>query len=143
MSAMIMNGKAPTLISGVPKRGVLGGDDQIAGERDAERTGEHVTAGRADAWACPAEPISLKRPTKRSEPKCLCTSGTSPAKPPRLAPEEKVFSCEEASTTQRTSSSSRARSKRLGQPASSSAESALRVSGSLSVIVRDAASATA
>ncbi len=67
--------------------------------------------------------------------KCLCTSGTSTEKPPRLAPEEKTFSCEEASTTQRTASSSRARRSPAISPPISSAERALRVAGSLSVSV--------
>jgi hypothetical protein len=52
-----------------------------------------------------------------------------------LAPEEKVFSCEDASTTQRAASSSRARSNAAIRPANMSGESALRVSGSFSVIV--------
>jgi len=71
----------------------------------------------------------------RSEAKCLCTSGTSAAKPPRFAPEENTFSCEDASTTQRTSSSSRALCSELTRPSISSAERELRVSGSFSVTV--------
>ena len=43
-----MNGNVPTLISGVPNVGLLGGDDQIARERDPERAGEHVPARGAD-----------------------------------------------------------------------------------------------
>ena len=72
---------------------------------------------------------------KRCEPKCLCTSGTSAPKPARFAPEEQTFSCEEASTTQRTRSSSRALPSASEQLVSSSADSALRVSGWFSVMV--------
>ncbi len=39
-----MNGNAPTLISGVPNVACLGGHDQVARERDPERSGEHVSA---------------------------------------------------------------------------------------------------
>ena len=35
----------------------------------------------------PSSPISVNRRGKRSIPKCLCTSGTSAAKPPRFAPD--------------------------------------------------------
>jgi hypothetical protein len=52
-----------------------------------------------------------------------------------LPPLENTFSCEEVSTTQRTASSSLARSKAAIRSPSSSSESALRVSGWSSVIV--------
>ena len=68
-------------------------------------------------------------------PKCLWTSGTSAANPPRFAPEENTLSCEEVSTTQRTASSSRASVKAAISSPSSSSDSALRVSGWSSVIV--------
>ena len=48
MIAMIMKGKAPTLISGVPKRRALLGDQQVAGEREAHAAGEHVAVGGAE-----------------------------------------------------------------------------------------------
>ena len=68
--------------------------------------------------------------------------GVSEPKPPRFAPEEKTFSCEEASTTTRTASSSRAlRSESISSP-SRSGESELRVSGSSSVIVATPVAAT-
>ena len=68
-------------------------------------------------------------------PKCLCTTGTSAAKPLRFAPDENTVSCEDVSTTQRTRSSSRAASKAAIRSPSSSLESALRVSGWSSVTV--------
>ena len=68
-------------------------------------------------------------------PKWRWMIGTSAAKPARLAPDENTVSCEEVSTTQRTSSSSRAASKAAISSPSSSFESALRVSGWLSVTV--------
>ncbi len=75
-------------------------------------------------------------------PKCLWTSGISAAKPARLPPAEKTFSCEEVSTTQRTSSSTRASFSAAISSPSVSAPSALRVSGSSSVIVATIASST-
>ena len=62
-------------------------------------------------------------------------SGTSAAKPARFAPEEKVVSCDEVSTTHRTTLSSRAVSKASISSLRSSAERALRVSGWFSVTV--------
>ena len=67
--------------------------------------------------------------------KCLCTSGTSAANPPRLPPLEKTLSWVEVSTTQRTASSSRHASSAAISSASSSSDSALRVSGWSSAIV--------
>ncbi len=131
---MIMNGNVPTLISGVPN--VAPSEATIRSHASAIPSAPASTWPRAaHTVGLPSAPISLNRPTKRSEPKCFSTSGASAPKPPRLAPEENVFSCEDASTTQRTSASSRARSNAAIRPPSSSGESALRVSGSLSVIV--------
>ena len=107
---MTMNGKVAHADLGGAEGGLLGGHDQVAGERQSESAGEHVAAGGADARLLSA-PISVKSRGSASVPKCLCTSGTSAANPWRLAPEEKTVGCEEASTTQRTPSSSRARSK--------------------------------
>ena len=45
---MIMNGKAPTLISGVPNSAPSLRDDQVAGERDPQRARQHVAVGRAE-----------------------------------------------------------------------------------------------
>src|SRR5947209_4524377 len=82
MSAMIMNGNAPTLISGVPKL--------ASSEATIRSHASAIPRAPARTWprtthrvGLPRSPISLNRPTKRSEPKCLCTSGTSAAKPPR------------------------------------------------------------
>jgi hypothetical protein len=52
-----------------------------------------------------------------------------------LPPAEKTFSCEEASTTTRTASSAFASRSESASSDRSSVESALRVSGSSSVIV--------
>ncbi len=141
MIAMIMNGNVPTLISGVPN--VAPSPATIRSHASAIPRAPASTWPRAaQTVGLPSWPISLKRPTKRSEPKCFSTSGASAPKPPRAAPEENVFSCEERSTTQRTASSSRALSKATISPPSSSGESALRVSGSFSVIVAMPESAT-
>ena len=138
---MIMNGNAPTLISGVPN--VASSEATIRSHASAIPSAPASTCPRtAHTVGLPSSPISLNMLTKRSEPKCLCTSAASAPKPPRLAPEENVFSCEDASTTQRTASSSRARSNAAIRPPSSSGESALRVSGSFSVIVATPESAT-
>jgi hypothetical protein len=72
----------------------------------------------------------------------LCTSGASAANPARLPPLENTFSCVEVRTTQRTASSSRARSKAAIRSSSTSSESALRVSGWSSAIVATPLAAT-
>ncbi len=124
-----MNGNAPTLISGVPN--VASSEATIRSQASAIPSAPASTCPRAaHSVGLPSPTISLNNPTKRSEPKCLCTSATSAAKPPRLAPEEKTVSCEEASTTTRTASSSRARSNEAIKPSSTSGDSALRVDGS-------------
>ena len=138
---MIMNGNRPTLISGVPKPA-----PSLATIRSQASA---IPSEPASTWplaativGLPSSPISLNSSTKRSEAKCLWTVGASAPKPPRFAPEEKTFSCEEASTTTRTASSSRAaRSESTSSP-SSSGESELRVSGSSSVIVATPVPAT-
>ena len=83
----------------------------------------------------PSSPIKRNRRGNRAVPKWRWMIGTSAAKPPRLAPEEKTVSCDEVSTTQRTLGSSRAASNASISSPSSSLESALRVSGWFSVIV--------
>ncbi len=131
---MIMNGNVPTLISGVPN--VASSLAMIRSHASAMPSAPASTCPRAaHSVGLPSCAISLNRPVKRSEAKCLSTSGASAPKPPRLAPEENVLSFEERSTTQRTLGCSRARSNAPTRPPSSSGESALRVSGSLSVIV--------
>src|SRR3954468_3514947 len=131
---MIMKGKTPTLISGVPK--VAFSDATTRPHASATRSAPASTGPRAaQIVGLRSSPIRRKRPTNFSVPKWRCTSGTSPAKPARLPPLEKTFSCEEASTTQRTSSSSRARSKASIAPWRSSLDSELRVSGSSRVMV--------
>ena len=86
--------------------------------------------------------MSVNSRGKRSVAMCLCTSGTSAAKPARLPPELNVVSCVEASTTQRTASSSRAASKAAMRSPSSSSDSALRVSGWSMAMVATPLSAT-
>ena len=129
-----MNGNAPTLISGVPN--VACSEATIRSHASAIPSAPASTCPRAAQMVgLPSDPISLNSSTKRSEAMCLATSGASWEKPPRLAPEENTFSCAEASTTQRTSASSRARSRPAISSPRSSAESELRVSGSFSVSV--------
>ena len=129
-----MNGNTPTLISGVPKVAV-----SLAITRSHESAMPSAPASTcpfaAHSVGLPSSPISRNSWTKRSEPKCLWTSGTSSPKPPRLAPAEKTRSCEEVRTTARTSPSSRARLSAPVRSSRSSLESELRVSGSSSVIV--------
>ena len=131
---MIMNGNTPTLISGVPK----------PASSAATIRSQASARPRAPASTCPfalqmvglpSSPISWNSAGKRSVPRCLWISGTSAAKPSRLPPAENTFSCEDVSTTQRTPSSSRASSNASIRPSSVSLPSALRVSGSSSVIV--------
>ncbi len=131
---MIMKGKIPTLISGVPKPAV-----SLATIRSQARA---MPSAPARTWPLAAQrvglpscPISLNSAGKRSVPKCLCTSGTSEANWSRLPPALNTFSWEEVSTTQRTPSSSRAISKASNSSDSSSLESALRVSGESRVMV--------
>ncbi len=139
---MIMNGNAPMLISGVPNDACS--EATIRSHASAIPSAPASTCPRAaQIVGLPSSPISLNSATKRSPAKCLCTSAVSAAKPLRFAPEENVRSCEEASTTQRAPSSSRARSNASISPASISAESALRVSGSFSVIVATPCSSSA
>jgi hypothetical protein len=61
--------------------------------------------------------------------------GVSPAKPARLPPDEKTFSCVDVRTTTRTSWSSRAASNPAVRSVSISHDSELRVSGSSIAIV--------
>jgi len=137
-----MKGNAPTLISGVPN--VACSEATIRSHASAIPSAPASTCPRAaHTVGLPSAPISRNSSRKRSEAMCLATSGVSCAKPPRFAPEENTFSCEDASTTQRTSSSSRARSSAAISAPNSSAESALRVSGSFSVSVATPASSTA
>ena len=111
--------------------GLLARHVAVDQRHDHERERAHVDLGRAEAsrppsrrsgrtrarcrarrrararWprrssACRARRSAGTGARKRSVPKWRCTSGTSAAKPARLAPEENTFSCEEVSTTQRT-----------------------------------------
>ncbi len=138
---MIMNGNAPTLISGVPNSAPsLAITRSHASAMPSEPASTCPPAAHSDGL--PSSPIRRNSLTKRSLPKCLCTSGTSPAKPPRLAPLENTRSWLDASTTQRTASSSRACSNAAISSPSSSFDSALRVSGWFSVMVATPVSAT-
>ncbi len=131
---MIMNGNAPTLISGVPNR--TPSRATIRSHASATPSAPASTCPlAAQMVGLPSSPISRNSRGKRSVPRCLSTSGCSSANPPRFAPEEKTFSCDDVSTTQRTSSSSRAVSKAAISSSSSSSDSALRVSGWSSVTV--------
>ena len=125
---MIMNGKTPTLISGVPKR--TPSRATIRSQASASPSAPASTCPlAAHSVGLPSSPISRNSRGKRSMPRCLWASGTSAAKPARLPPLENTFSCEEVSTTQRTASSSRAASNAAVRSSSSSSDNALRVSG--------------
>ena len=125
---MIMNGNAPTLISGVPK--VMPSFATIRSHASAMPNAPASTwPPAAQMDGLPSSPSSRNTCTKRSEPRCLCTSGTSEPKPARFAPDDQTRSCEDASTTQRTASSSRAATSASISSPSSSLDSALRVSG--------------
>ena len=131
---MIMNGNTPTLISGVPNVALSFAitRSQASATPSAPPS---VWPFAAQIEGLPSSPSRRNSSGKRLDPKCLWISGTSPAKPDRFAPPEKTRSCEDVSTTQRTASSSRQRSSAATRSSSSSLESALRDSGSSSVIV--------
>ena len=81
---MIMNGNTPTLISGVPKVAV-----SLATIRSQASA---MPSAPASTWpfaaqivGLPSSLISVNSRGKRSVPKCLCTSGTSAAKPVEVA----------------------------------------------------------
>ena len=138
---MIMNGKTPTLISGVPNVAVC-----LATIRSQQSA---TPSEPASTWPLAAQIVGLprlrmvrNRRGKRSVPKCLCTSGTSAANWSSDAPAEKTFSCDEVSTTQRTRSSSRADANAEVSSLSSSLVSALRLSGVFSVTVATPSSRT-
>ena len=136
ISAMIMNGKTPTLISGVPN---------VAFSLAITRS--HASASpSAPARQCPRAAHSTGLPSSPMSvnsagnfvvvSRCLWISGTSAANPARLPPELNVVSWVHARTTQRTASSSRARVPNAARRSSStSSESALRVSGWSSAMV--------
>ena len=99
-----MNGNRPTLISGVPKPAV-----SLAMIRSQASA---IPSAPASTWplaarieGLPSSPSSVKTCGKSAVPRYLCAVGASAEKPPRLAPEENTFSCDEVSTTTRTSSS--------------------------------------
>ena len=94
---MIMNGKAPTLISGVPNSAPsFAITRSCASAMPSEPASTWPLA--AQRVGLPSSPISRNSFTNRSDPKCLWTRGTSPANPDRFAPEEKTRSCELVST---------------------------------------------
>ena len=86
---MIMNGNAPTLISGVPK--VACSLAMIRSQASA------MPSAPASTWpfaaqivGLPSSPIRRKSCGNRAVPRWRWISGTSAAKPPRFAPEENV-----------------------------------------------------
>ena len=137
-----MNGKAPTLISGVPKLAPSAGEDQVARQRDPERAREHVPAGRAQRRlaeladqlehadeALGAEVLVDQRPLGRE------------AAQVRARGERALVGGAQHHAARRLVVAGPLERRRSGPP-SSSAESALRVSGSLSVIVATPRSST-
>ena len=131
---MIMNGNRPTLISGVPKPAV-----SLATIRSQASA---IPSAPASTWpeaatieGLPSSPSSMNTCGNSAVPRYLCAVGASAAKPPRLAPAENTFSCDDASTTTRTSSSDFAARNASSSSESSWSERALRVSGSSRVIV--------
>ena len=138
---MIMNGKTPTLISGVPN--VAPSLATIRSQQSASPSAPASTCPfAAQMVGLPSRMIVRNRRGKRSVPKCLCTSGTSAANWSSAPPAEKTFSCEEVSTTQRTRSSSRPLSKASVSSASSSFGERVAVVGGSSVIVATPSSRT-
>ena len=131
---MIMNGKTPTLISGVPKRA-----PSLATIRSHASASPSAPASTcpfaAQIVGLPSSPMSRKSRGNRSVAKCLSTSGAWAAKPARSPPALKTFSCEEVRTTQRTEASSRAKVNASISSESRWSERALRSSGWSSVIV--------
>jgi hypothetical protein len=124
---MIMNGNAPTLISGVPN--VTPSFATIKSHASAIPSAPASTCPfAAQIDGLPSFPIVVNR-AGNARSRSACTSGTSAAKPARFAPEENTLSCVEVSTTQRTAASSRAASNAACRSVNSASESALRVSG--------------
>src|SRR6478672_9251403 len=83
---MSMNGKVPTLISGVP--------NSAPSRATIRSQASAIPSAPASTWplaahsvGLPNSPINRNRSGNRSVPKCLCTSGTSAEKPARLARE--------------------------------------------------------
>jgi hypothetical protein len=122
-------------LGGCEATGDVGGDRTISDDGVPFSFEVPTEFTKATIDGLPSDPISRNWRTKRAVASWRCTSGVSAAKPPRFAPLENVRSCDEARTTQRTASSSRARSKASMSSPSSSADSALRVAGSSRVIV--------
>jgi hypothetical protein len=138
---MIMNGKAPTSISGVPK--VASSLAITRSQASARPSAPASTWPRAaQTTGLPSSPIMRKRRGKRSVPACFSTSAASAEKPDRSAPAENTRSCEEARTRQRTAGSSRAASRAPISSPSSAGESALRFSGVSSTMRATPASPT-
>jgi hypothetical protein len=97
MSAMIMNGKTPTLISGVPN--VTPSRATIRSHARASPSAPARTCPfAAQIVGLPSSPTSVNSRGNFVVPKCLWTSGTSAAKPARLPPELKTFSCVDVRT---------------------------------------------
>ena len=109
-----MNGNSPTLISGVPKPAPsLATIRSHASAIPSAPASTCPLAARIDGL--PSSPSSVKTCGKSAVPRNLCAVGASAEKPPRLAPEENTFSCDEVSTTTRTSLVGLRRPQRLEQ----------------------------
>ena len=124
-----MNGNTPTLISGVPNR--TPSRATIRSQASARPSAPASTCPfAAHSVGLPSSPMARNRAGNRAPvSRCFAISGTSAAKPARLPPEEKTFSCVEVSTTQRTASSAFAAANASSSSPRTASDSALRVSG--------------
>ena len=133
---MIMNGKAPTLISGVPNVAPSRGDDQVAGQRDARARRPARARWRRRSSACPARRSARNRPREALGAQVLVDErhvGREARRGWRRA--ENTFSCEEVEHDAAHGLVVAGRVKAAISSSSSSSDSALRVSGWSSVIV--------
>ena len=142
-SALIMNGKIPTFISGAPK--VARSEASTRSQASARPSAPaRQWPSTAHSTGLPSSPISVNSAGNLAVvSRCLRTSGTSAVKPARSPPALNVVSCVLASTTQRADSSARAASKASISSSSTAPDSALRVSGWSRAIVATPSPATA
>ena len=127
---------------GRAERRLLGGDDQVARERDPERAREHVPARGADV-GLPSAPISVNSPDEALGAEVLVHERHVRREAAEVGArgEHLLVRGGQHHAAHARRRRGRARSAPI-KPSSISAESALRVSGSFSVIVATPASAS-